>query len=122
MKCEFEFFLDHLLPKKINILSTRKADTFAHQWRELFPLTNNLYQLVLTTSVSVALHKIPFLRLKLVKTYLRCTKTNVKLESLMLMLCEKCLIDNVNIESVVHAWSRLKSRRVTTNFSQRKKD
>lgn len=40
----------------------------------------------------------------------------------MLMLCEKDLNDNVNIESVALACSRLKSRRVTTIFSQRKKD
>ena len=40
----------------------------------------------------------------------------------MLMLCEKDLNDNVNIESVALACSRFKSRRVTTIFSQRKKD
>ena len=40
----------------------------------------------------------------------------------MLMLCEKDLIDNVNIEFAAHACSRLKSRGVTTIFSQRKKD
>ena len=40
----------------------------------------------------------------------------------MLMLCEKDLIDNVDIGSVAHAWSRLKSRRVTKSFSQRKTD
>ena len=43
VKCELETFVAHLLPKEPNNLSIRKAATFAHQWRELFPLTNTLY-------------------------------------------------------------------------------
>ena len=47
--------------------------------------------------------------------------TDVRLDSLMLMSCEKDLIDNVNIKSTAHAWSKLKSRRVTANFCKGRK-
>lgn len=88
----------------------------------MFSLTNRLYQLLPTATVTVALDEKISSRLKLIKLYLRWTKTDIRLESLMLMLCEKDLIDNVNIEFAGHACSRLKSRGVTTIFSQRKKD
>ena len=44
VQCELETFVTHLISKRPKILSTRKATVFAYQWRELFLLTNKLYQ------------------------------------------------------------------------------
>ena len=81
-----------------------------------------MYQLLLNAPVIVASHERTFGRLKLTKTYLRSAMTYIRLVLSMLMLCEKDLTDNVDIEPVVHAWSNLKSRRVTIDFLQMKKD
>ena len=53
VKCEFETFVAHLLSKATNILSIRKVATFAHQCRELSPLTNKLYELLVAAPITV---------------------------------------------------------------------
>ena len=54
----------------------------------------------MTAPVTVAKYERAFSRLKLVKTYLRTTMADDRLNSLMLMSCEKDLSDAVYIDAI----------------------
>jgi len=77
-----------------------------------FPLTNRTYRLLLTAPVTVAKDERVFSRLKLIKTHLRTTMTEKRLEALMMLSCEKDLTDNANLDKIAESWAVLKSRKV----------
>ena len=80
--------------------------------RVLFPLTNRAYRLLLTSPATVAKDERVFSRLKLIKTHLRTTMTEKRLEALMMLSCEKDLTDNANLDKIAESWAVLKSRKV----------
>ena len=49
---------------------------------------------------------------KLIKTHLRTTMTEKRLEALMMLSCEKDLTDNANLDKIAESWAVLKSRKV----------
>ena len=61
---------------------------FLEERKSIFPLTD-CYQLLLTIPVTVAKDERTFSHLKIVKTPLRTTMDDKKLESLLLLSCEK---------------------------------
>ncbi len=77
-----------------------------------FPLTNKAFRLLMTAPVTVAKDRRTFSRLKLIKTYLRTSMTDHRLESLILMSCEKHLTDTIHLDSIVEKWAALKARRM----------
>ena len=79
-----------------------------------FPLTNKAFRLLMTAPVTVAKDERTFSRLKLIKTYLRTSMTDHRLESLILMSCEKDLTDTINLDSIAEKWAALKARRIKT--------
>ena len=80
--------------------------------RVLFPLTNRAYRLLLKAPVTVAKDERVFSRLKLIKTHLRTTMTEKRLEALMMLSCEQDLTDNANLDKIAESWAVLKSRKV----------
>ena len=62
---------------------------FLAEWKSIFPLTNRCYRLLLRIPVTIAKDERTFSRLKIVKTPLRTTMSDKRLESLPLLSCGK---------------------------------
>ena len=85
---------------------------FSEERKRIFSLSNRSYGLLMTAPVTVAKDERTFSRLKLMKTYLRTTMTDDRLNSLMLMSCEKDLTSAINIDADAACWAKLKHRRI----------
>ena len=75
------------------------------------PLANSI-RLILTAPVTVVSNERSFSQLKFVKNKLRTSMSNARLTGLMLLACEKDLIDNLSLKKAAREWSLLKKRRV----------
>ena len=94
------------------LTSVADAARYSEETKRIFPLSDRCYRLLMTAPVTVAKDERTFGRLKLVKTYLRTTMTDDRLNSLMLMSCEKDLTDATNIDVVAACWAKPKHRRI----------
>ena len=112
LQAEFENFVSHVHLAKKKLETLTEAANFSEEYKSAFPLTNKAFRLLLTAPVTVAKDERTFSRLKLIKTYLRTSMTDQRLESLILMSCEKDLTDTVNIDAICAKWVELKSRRI----------
>ena len=112
LQAEFGNFVNHQRIYGTELKSAGDAANFSEERKSIFPLTNKCYRLLMTAPVTVAKDERTFSRLKLVKTYLRTTMTDARLNSLMIMSCEKDLTDQINIEDVASCWAKLKERRI----------
>jgi hypothetical protein len=114
---EFGNFVSHALTHERQ--TNEKLDTVAkvaklsEDFKSAFPLTNKAYRLLLTAPVTVAKDERTFSRLKLIKTYLRTSMKEQRLESLMLISCEKDITNTIDIDAIAAKWVELKSRRIT---------
>lgn len=86
-------------PKKaLNVGSMKALYQIFHAGNlgSVFPTLNNALQIALTLPVSSATTERTFSKLKIIKTRLRTTMTNTRLEDLMLITCEQDLYKNSN--------------------------
>ena len=83
-----------------------------HRKHNLFPNVAKIYRLLLTSPPSVCKSKRSFSRLKLLKTYLRSMMSQARLDQLMLLNCERDIVDSIDIESVVDNWAKVRQRRI----------
>ena len=102
-----------------NFKSLAEVAIFSEEMKGTFPLTNRAYRLLLTAPVTVAKDERIFSRLKLIKTHLRTTMTEKRLEALMMLSCEKDLTDNANLDKIAENWAVLKSRKVKRFFANK---
>ena len=100
-------YLDLTTTKFSSLYDTAK---FSSKFKSAFPLTNNAYRLLLTAPVTVAKDERSFSRLKLIKTYLRTTMSNNRLEALLLLSYGKDLTDS----KVAKLWVQLKVKAYST--------
>ena len=116
LHAEFSIFVAHVDNLILN--TDRSFNTLAdiamysEERKSVFPLTNKCYHLLMTIPVSVAKDERTFSRLKLVKTPSRSTMSDERLESLLLLSCEKDITDSINLDSIAKDWANLKSRRI----------
>jgi hypothetical protein len=68
------------------------------------------YQLALTIPVSVASNERSFSKLKLVKSYLRSTMKENRLDDLMILSSSVDILDELELYKVANSWSLYKSR------------
>ena len=85
---------------------------FLEERKSIFPLTNHCYRLLLTIPVTVAKDERTFSGLKIVKTPLRTTMGDKRLESLLLLSCEKDITDSIDIDFIAKDWANIKTRRI----------
>ena len=69
-------------------------------------------QFVTTAGVSVATNERKFSQLKFVKTILRSTMGDERLDCLMLLASEKDLTDKIDLSTIVSSCANLKQRRI----------
>ena len=113
LQAEFHNFVSYVDLTKTQLESLAEATKFSEVCKSAFPLTSRAFRLLMTAPVTVAQGERTFSRLKIFKTYLRTTMTDARLESLMLLSCEKDLTDAINIDTISTRWFELKSRRVS---------
>ncbi len=117
LHAEFGNFVSHALTHEHQ--TNEKLDTVAkvaklsEDFKSAFPLTNKAYRLLLMAPVTVAKDERTFSRLKLIKTYLRTSMKEQRLESLMLISCKKDITNTIDIDAIAAKWVELKSRRIT---------
>lgn len=80
--------------------------------KHILPCANWLCRLSFTSPVTTASSERTFSKLKLIKQCLRSTMTSNRLSSLMILSCEKDIVDKLDIDSVVTKWSLAKQRRI----------
>ena len=80
--------------------------------KQAFPLTNRVYRLAETAPVTVAKDERSFSKLKAVKTLTRSSMGDERLESLVLMACERDVVANLDLKIIAKQWASLKSRRI----------
>ena len=78
----------------------------------LFPQVAKIYRLFLTSPPSVCKSERTFSRLKLLKSYLRSTMTQERLDNLMVLFCERDIADKLSIDKVVDKWTKIRRRRI----------
>lgn len=116
LHAEFGNFIVHALAHERE--NNEKLDTVAkvakhsEVFKSAFPLTNKAYRLLLTAPVTVAKDERTFSRLKLIKTYLRTSMKEERLESLMLISCEKDVTNAIDMAAIASNWVELKTRRI----------
>ncbi|XP_023735010.2 uncharacterized protein LOC111882873 [Lactuca sativa] len=99
----------HLLPKEklttIDILNFLKRV-------DCFPITSIAYRIMLTIHVTVASVERSFSKLKILKSYLRSTMTQERLNGLALMTIERNMLDKVTYEDVIEKFISTNIRRM----------
>lgn len=80
--------------------------------KHILPCANWFCRLSFTSPVTTASSERTFSKLKLIKQCLRSTMTSNRLSSLMILSCEKDIVDKLDIDSVVTKWSLAKQRRI----------
>lgn len=78
----------------------------------LFPLLAKAYRLLLTAAPTVCKGERSFSKLKFVKARCRNSMGNKRLDSLMLLACEKDLAEKIDLQNIAKVWSRIKHRRI----------
>ena len=86
----------------------KKCDEMKH----ILPLAKTVCILALTAPVSVATNERTFSKLKLIKTHLRSTISDFRLNSMMIFGIEKDVVDKLNLSNIVNDWASLKNRRI----------
>ena len=99
-------------------MSIRVVAKFVYNQRHVYPTSNMAYAFLQTAPVTVASNERSVSKLKLVKTKLRSTMLQDRLESLMLISCLKDFSQNLNLLSVIKKWVQLKNRRVQFSVSE----
>ena len=101
---EFGNFVSYSELTNTKFRSLYDTAKFSSKFKSAFPLTNNAYRLLLTAPITVAKDERSFSRLKLIKTYIRTTMNNNRLEALLLLSFGKDLTDSGNISKVAKLW------------------
>ena len=89
------------------------ADLVLRQSRiGLFPLLAKAYRLLLTAAPTVCKDERSFSKLKFVKSRCRNSMGNERLDSLMLLACEKDLSQKIDLRNIAKVWCGIKHRRI----------
>ena len=113
LEVELNVFRNNCSLSKPDITSIPDAFNYCLKYKNIFPLTLRCFKLTLTAPVTSASSERSFSKLKLIKTLIRSTMRQERLQNLMTLACEKDLTDQIDLEHIVTKWSKLpKSGRV----------
>lgn len=105
LQAELQQFIYHSDGNLKNTATVSEAAEFASKNKSVFPLVHQCYQILLTAPVTVASNERAFSRLKFIKTAIRSTMADDRLESLMLLNYHKELTDNIDMSNVLEKWA-----------------
>lgn len=102
-------FLQDFIPKEnmgpLEILKFLKR-------HDCFPNASIAYRILLTIPVTVASAERSFSKLKLLKSYLRCTMTQERLNSLAMIALENRLLEKINYEHIIEDFISKNTKRM----------
>lgn len=102
-------FLQDFIPKEnmgpLEILKFLKR-------HDCFPNASIAYRILLTIPVTVASAERSISKLKLLKSYLRCTMTQERLNSLAMIALENGLLEKINYEHIIEDFISKNTKRI----------
>ena len=84
----------------------------AEKRKHIFPLTSRVYRLALTAPVTVAGNVRTFSKLKTVKTALRNSMSEHRLQNLISLNSERDITGSVDLDLLVEKWYMKTNRRI----------
>ncbi|VAI83222.1 unnamed protein product [Triticum turgidum subsp. durum] len=78
---------------------------------DCYPNVSTAYRILLTMHVTVASGERSFLKLKLLKNYLRSTMSQERLNGLAICCIEKDVLDNIDLDTAVNDFASKNARR-----------
>ena len=111
---EFEVFVNVVNEGNTTnpIQSLAEAAKEAEKRKHIFPLTSRVYRLALTAPVTVAGNERTFSKLKTVKTALRNSMSEHRLQNLILLNSERDITGSVDLDLLVEKWYMKTNRRI----------
>ena len=107
LQMELDVFRNHVSYSKPYITTIFDAFAYCLQNRNIFPLTLRCLQLALTAPVTSAASERSFSKLNLVKNLIRSTMGQERLQSLLILACERDLTDVIDLGDVTMKWANL---------------
>ena len=101
--------------KPLKTKSVLEVAAFVSKRKLVYPTCNMAFTFLQTAPVTVASNERSFSKLKVVKNKLRSTMLQDRLESLMLISCERDLSEGLDLNTIIQNWVHLKKRRVRFN-------
>ncbi|XP_057809843.1 uncharacterized protein LOC131024354 [Salvia miltiorrhiza] len=93
-----------------NLLSAIEILTFVKS-ADCYPNVSIAYRILLTVPVTVASAERNFSKLKLIKTYLRSSMSQERLNGLTILAIEKDMLEHINIDVIINDFASAKARR-----------
>ena len=111
---EFEVFVNVVNEGNTTnpIQSLAEAAKEAEKRKHIFPLTSRVYRLALTAPVTVAGNERTFSKLKTLKTALRNSMSEHRLQNLILLNSEGDITGSVDLDLLVEKWYMKTNRRI----------
>jgi len=103
--------LRNLIPENVCTLIELLRFLHLNRLQEVFPNVSIVLRIVLTIPVTVASGERSFLKLKLIKTYLRASMKQDRLNGLAMLYIEKDVASELDYSSVITKFASLKARR-----------
>ena len=107
LEVELQVFRTHCCTSKQEIDSIKNAVNYCLKFKELFPLTLRCLKLVLTAPVTSVSSERSFSKLKLIKTLVRSTMGQGRLQSSITLASEKDLTDQIDLDLILSRWMKL---------------
>jgi hypothetical protein len=105
--------LRNVIPDDVCTLIELLRFLHLNRFQEVFPNVSIVLRIVLTIPVTVASGERSFSKLKLIKSYLRATMKQDRLNGLAMLSIEKDVASELDYSSVINKFSSLKARRVS---------
>ena len=96
--------------KPLKTKSVREVAAFVSKRKLVYPTCNMEFTFLQTAPATVASNERLFSKLKVVKNKLRSTMLQDRLESLMLISCERDLSEGLDLNTIIKNWVHLKKR------------
>ena len=113
LKAEFEVFRHHQKITDCESVSEVLQLLNRKSLHEAYPNVTLLYRICLTLPVTTCSVERSFSKLKLVKSSIRSTMTEMILSSLLVLSVEQDITNSLDLTTIVNTFSALKSRRLT---------
>ena len=97
---EIEIFRSHMTSITENVKDISDAAWIPEQQTSACPIANRAYCLALTAQVTVANDERTFSKFKLVKILCRSTMDEQRLEEILMMACERDIIDDISVSHI----------------------
>lgn len=94
---ELNIFCQHFKENRPEACLAQTASEYCKEFKSLFPLTERCFRLTLTAPITNSSNERSFSKLRSIKTLMRSTARQERLEHVTKLACEKELTDNIDL-------------------------